>query len=120
RHRRSASTGELQIGPASLAALGSGGLRFRDLFDDRGGSLRLTESRRYVSLRDDADDLPVVVYYRNPPHLVLFHCVERFLQVVIRPARNGASGHHVLYSRTGNVATFGHDHECQISIGNDS
>ena len=71
-------------------------------------------------MRDDADNRLVVVYYRNPPHLVLFHCVERFLQVIIRPARDGAGGHHVLYSRTGNVATFGHNSQCQIAIGNDA
>src|SRR3989442_11633708 len=107
-------------GSRAWQPLGAGSLRFRDLFDDRGSALRLAKSRGHVGLRDDADDLLVGVYYRDPSHLVLFHCLERFLQVVIRLARDGAGGHHVLYSRADNIAILSDDSQCQIAISNDA
>jgi hypothetical protein len=97
---------------------------FRDLYDNFydnfGDYLRIPQSSRNITLRNDARETILLVHDRNAPHLMPFHQFERFLHIVFGPASEDLRSHYVTDTCGLRVAFFGDNSQGQISISNDA
>src|SRR5258705_308512 len=76
--------------------------------------------QRQISLRDDADDLPIGIHDGYTPDLVLLHQPLATIQVLALAARRRIPADEFLNGRTSRVDSIGHYRTTEITIGNDT